>query len=115
MLPIIVISMVMRARRHEVDKKTEVMLKAVESGAQLDPAFFQEINTRKEKTVKDRLMGYLTTACITSGIGVLVFYMEDKPVKEIAAILEMPYGSVRAYLSRGRQHVKNFLEKWKTR
>ncbi|MBP5750554.1 MAG: hypothetical protein J6X24_07175 [Firmicutes bacterium] len=71
-LPIIVISMVMRARRHEVDKKTEVMLKAVESGAQLDPAFFQEINTRKEKTVKDRLMGYLTTACITTSIGVLM-------------------------------------------
>ncbi len=45
----------------------------------------------------------------------LLFYMEDKPVKEIAAILEMPSGSVRAYLSRGRQHVKNFLEKWKTR
>ena len=71
-LPIIVISMVMRARRHEVDKKTEVMLKAVENGTQLDPAFFQEINKRRERTVKDKLMGYLTAACITSGIGVLM-------------------------------------------
>ena len=26
--------------------------------------------------------------------------MEDKPVKEVAAILEIPAGSVRAYLTR---------------
>ena len=45
----------------------------------------------------------------------LLFYMEDRPVKEIAAILEIPAGSVRAYLTRGRQHIKAYLEKWKTR
>ena len=45
----------------------------------------------------------------------LLFYMEDKSVKEIAVILEIPAGSVRAYLTRGRQHVKEYLEKWKTR
>ena len=45
----------------------------------------------------------------------LLFYMEDKPVKEVAAILEIPAGSVRAYLTRGRRHVKEYLEKWKTR
>ena len=45
----------------------------------------------------------------------LLFYMEDKPVKEVAEILEMPAGSVRAYLTRGRQHIKEYLEKWKTR
>ena len=45
----------------------------------------------------------------------LLFYMEDKPVKEVAEILEMPSGSVRAYLTRGRKHVKEYLEKWKTR
>lgn len=56
------------------------------NSTQLDPGFFQEVKKRKEKNVK-----------------------------EIAAILEMPSGSVRAYLSRGRQHVKNILEKWKTR
>ena len=45
----------------------------------------------------------------------LLFYMEDKSVKEIAVILEIPAGSVRAYLTRGRRHVKEYLEKWKTR
>ena len=43
----------------------------------------------------------------------LLFYMEDRPVKEVAAILGIPAGSVRAYLSRGRQHLKTFMEQWK--
>ena len=41
--------------------------------------------------------------------------MEDRPVKEISAILGIPTGSVRAYLTRGRQHIKTYLEKWKMR
>lgn len=45
----------------------------------------------------------------------LLFYMEDRPVKEIAAILDIPAGSVRAYLTRGRYHIKSYYETWKTR
>ena len=73
-LPIIVITLSLRTRRHEIDKKTEVMMKAIENGAQLDPSFFESAAKvgGKEKTLKDKLMGYLITACITSGIGVLV-------------------------------------------
>ena len=73
-LPIIVIALAMKTRRHELDKKTEVLLKAVESGAQLDPAFFENATKvgGKEKTVKDKLMGFLIAACITAGIGLLL-------------------------------------------
>ena len=73
-LPIIVIALAMKTRRHELDKKTEVLLKAVESGAQLDPAFFESAAKVgcKEKTVKDKLMGFLIAACITAGIGLLL-------------------------------------------
>lgn len=46
---------------------------------------------------------------------ILLFYMEDRSVKEIAAILDIPAGSVRAYLTRGRLHLKTLLEKWKTK
>ena len=45
---------------------------------------------------------------------ILLFYMEDIPVKEVSAILDIPAGSVRAYLTRGRNHIRSFLEKWKT-
>ena len=73
-LPIIVVSLAMKTRRHELDKKTEVLLKAVENGAQLDPAFFENATKvgHKEKTVKDKLAGYLIAACITAGIGLLI-------------------------------------------
>ena len=73
-LPIIVISLAMKTRRHEIDKKTEVMMKALENGAQLDPAFFESAAKAgcKEKTVKDKLMGFLIAACITAGIGLLL-------------------------------------------
>ena len=70
-LPIVIIYLIMKNRRHEVDKKTELMMKAVEKGATLDPAFFQQANCCKEKTVKDKLMGWLLAACITAGIGLL--------------------------------------------
>ena len=68
-LPLIIIALVLRNRRHEVDKNTELMLKAVENGTTLDPAFFQG-NGRK-KTVKEMLMGWLKAGCITTALGIL--------------------------------------------
>lgn len=42
---------------------------------------------------------------------ILLFYMEDKSVKEIEAITGMPSGTVRSHLSRGRAHLKKYLRK----
>lgn len=69
-MPVLVVWLVMRARQHEVDKKTEVLLKAVEEGVQIDPAFFRDAG-QKNKSVKGRLMGYLITAMITGIIGLI--------------------------------------------
>lgn len=69
-MPVLVVWLVMRARQHEVDKKTEVLLKAVEEGVQIDPAFFRNAG-QKNKSVKGRLMGYLITAMITGIIGLI--------------------------------------------
>lgn len=69
-MPVLVVWLVMRARQHEVDKKTEVLLKAVEKGVQIDPAFFRN-SGQKNKSVKGRLMGYLITAMITGIIGLI--------------------------------------------
>ena len=41
---------------------------------------------------------------------VLLFYMEDKSIKEIEAITGMPSGTVRSHLSRARVHLRQFLE-----
>jgi len=68
-LPVLVVWLVMRARRHEVDKKTEILMKAIENGAELNPDFFNV--TQRPKSVKDKLMGYLTAAMVTGVIGLI--------------------------------------------
>lgn len=39
----------------------------------------------------------------------LLYYMEDKPVKEIAAILNEPAVTVRSHMLRARKHLKEYL------
>lgn len=41
---------------------------------------------------------------------VLLFYMEDRPIKEIATIMNVAEGTVKAYLSRGREHLRKRLK-----
>ena len=41
---------------------------------------------------------------------VLLFYMEDKSIKEIEAIMDMPSGTVRSHLSRARAHLRDYLK-----
>lgn len=42
---------------------------------------------------------------------ILLFYMEDRPVKEISDILNIPSGTVRSQLSRGREHLRKMIER----
>lgn len=42
---------------------------------------------------------------------VVLFYMEDKSIKEIALITGMPSGTVRSYLSRARVHLREYLSR----
>ena len=42
---------------------------------------------------------------------VLLFYMEDRPIKEISTIMNVAEGTVKGYLSRGRWHLKTTLSK----
>ena len=41
---------------------------------------------------------------------VLLFYMEEKSIKEITAITGMSSGAVRAHLYRARRHLKQYLK-----
>ena len=40
---------------------------------------------------------------------VVLFYFEDRSIKEIASILAMPAGTVKYHLSMGRGHLKQLL------
>jgi len=41
---------------------------------------------------------------------ILLFYMEGRPIKEISAILDIPEGTVKSHLSRGREHIRICFE-----
>ncbi len=41
---------------------------------------------------------------------ILLFYMEEKSIKEIEQIMEIPSATIRSHLLRGRGHLRKFLE-----
>ena len=67
-LPVMLVWLVTRLRRNEIDKKTEVMLKAIESGATIDSDLFKEA-PKKRKSTKERLLNRLICGCAASIIG----------------------------------------------
>jgi mannose/fructose/N-acetylgalactosamine-specific phosphotransferase system component IIC len=67
-LPIAIVWLVGRVRKHETDKKTEIMLKAIENGAQIDTQLFK--SKQSTRSIKQELMDKFTGACVTSFMGV---------------------------------------------
>lgn len=41
---------------------------------------------------------------------IVLHYFEDRSIKEISSILELPQGTVKYYLSTGRNHLKSILQ-----
>ena len=46
---------------------------------------------------------------VSERTAVLLFYMEDRPIREITTIMNVAKGTVKAYLSRGREHLREKL------
>ena len=67
-MPIIVVWMNNRTSQNETNKKTEILLKSIESGASIDPEFLK--SQHKEKSLKEKLLGKLTGACIVTAVGI---------------------------------------------
>ena len=68
-LPVLIVWFVTRTRQNETNKKTEIMLKAIESGATIDANFFKDAH-KKQKSTKERLLNRLIWGCATSILGV---------------------------------------------
>ena len=84
-LPVAVVLIVGLVRRNETNRKAEIMLKAIENGATVDPSFF-ESSKKKEKrmrTRKEKLNDNLTGGAICTAIGIalilikVIFYLPD--------------------------------------
>ena len=67
-LPVLIVWLVTRTRQNETNKKTEIMLKAIESGATIDANFFKDAH-KQQKSTKERLLNRLIWGCATSILG----------------------------------------------
>jgi hypothetical protein len=67
-LPVAIVWIIGRTRQNETNRKTEVMLKAIENGAPIDPDMFKRPE-KTPKTIKSGLLEKLTGACITFLMG----------------------------------------------
>ena len=68
-LPIVVVWLNNRKEQNEIKLKTQVMLKAIEAGMPIDEELLKP--QRTVKTIKERLFGKLTAACVLSAIGLV--------------------------------------------
>ena len=68
-LPVAIVWLVARTKQNETNRKAEIMLKAIESGASID---MEQFNTGKKspRTIKQDLLEKLNGACITTFMGV---------------------------------------------
>ena len=82
-LPVMIVWLINRTRQNETNRKTEIILKAIESGATIDADFFKAQQDQKAtKTLKEKLLNRLTAGCVCTFIGiaavVVCFVLEAK-------------------------------------
>ena len=71
-LPVMIVWLVTRARTKRTEKKMDVLMKAIENGAEVDQNMFVETTEGKPKSVKMELLNKLGTGVMLSLMG-LVF------------------------------------------
>ncbi|MBO7575383.1 MAG: hypothetical protein J6S99_06215 [Bacteroidales bacterium] len=79
-LPVTVVFIVGRTKQNEINRKTEVMIKAIENGAQIDPEMFKSTEQPKApKTLKQELVEKLTGGCVVSlmGLAFMTLFLID--------------------------------------
>ena len=69
-LPIAIVWIAQQARQNAINKKTEVLLKAIEAGIPVDLGQPEE-SRKTVKSIKKELLERFTGACVTSGMGIV--------------------------------------------
>ena len=82
--------------------------------ARVDPESFEAQNLASSDSADSRfryqqLYQALDRIPEKEKAAIVLFYFEDKSIKEIAAIMDMPIGTVKYNLSVGRNHLKEHI------
>lgn len=71
-LPISIVAIVVGKKRHEMNKRTEILLAAIEKNAELDVDEYLRKMSPNKKTIKERLITKLLWGSIISALGFAV-------------------------------------------
>lgn len=116
-LPVLIVWLVLRFRKHTIDKKVELLSKCIENGIEIDPGILA--NTRmKNGSTRKSLLNKLATAIIflISGLAILVISIINDmtmvygPMTASIIILSVGLGMLAWYLT-GVKFLKNEMEK----
>lgn len=116
-LPVLIVWLVLRFRKHTIDKKVELLSKCIENGIEIDPGILA--NTRmKNGSTRKSLLNKLATAIIflISGLAILVISIVNDmtmvygPMTASIIILSVGLGMLAWYLT-GVKFLKNEMEK----
>lgn len=69
LMPIMIVWLISRAKTIRAEKKMDVLMKAVENGADVDQSLFEEVVEKKPKNIKTILMNKLGTGVMMSFMG----------------------------------------------
>lgn len=116
-LPVLIVWLVLRFRKHTIDKKVELLSKCIENGIEIDPGILA--NTRmKNGSTRKSLLNKLATAIIflISGLAILVISIVNDmtmvygPMTASIIILSVGLGMLAWYLT-GVKFLKNEMKK----
>ena len=67
-LPVLIVWIALRARQHEVNRKADLIIKAMEAGIPIDQEFLKP-DRKSNRSIKQGLLDKLTGACVTTLMG----------------------------------------------
>ena len=83
-LPIVIVALVLNQRRYEIDKRTDVMLKAIECGVPTDSDFFRQLRVPALKKCKRKVQSALISFIIFFVLGLPTFALGNRACNHIA-------------------------------
>ena len=101
-LPVMIVWLVNRTRQNETNRRTEIMLKAIEAGATINADFFKaQQNQKAQRTIKERLLSRLSGGCICTliglalgAVGIANYVKWDGTMSNDSAVVPMIIGGI---------------------
>ena len=84
-LPVLIVWIVGRVQQNETNRKAEIMIKAIENGAEINPDLLKPTH-KKRASIKKDLLEKLNGACITGMLG-------------LAFLILMLFGNMKSFMA----------------